>query len=335
MNVRTESISSAHAARRRRCCARRGPVSRGACTHRRRAGRAAARAAQLAIARELGSASWPALVRRSGAGVGDAARARRGVRARRDLATGSTTQTRCWSVDPALARTLPAAALVLGEPVTVDPLVPLEPLGWLPLVYVAPLALPRWRAHRRARRVGRAPARRGRRPERRVRRTRSSGRRARSTARRASRTSHGSRDSCSSAARRPDDDESLYHATESTDLTCVRLLLDAGARVAGTNALAHALDREDMAARRAAARARACGGRAWDERDRAIPWAIFRNRSARVVRLLAEHGAPISRRSTTARGARPTPSPSRAAARISPSCSTSSAPRRSRATSTG
>ncbi len=40
----------------------------------------------------------------------------------------------------------------------------------------------------------------------------------------------------------PDDNESLYHAMESPDPTCARLLLDAGAKVAGTNAIGRALD---------------------------------------------------------------------------------------------
>ena len=49
------------------------------------------------------------------------------------------------------------------------------------------------------------------------------------------------------AGANPDDDESVYHATETSDHTCLRLLLDAGARVEGTDALAHALDTEDPA----------------------------------------------------------------------------------------
>ena len=44
----------------------------------------------------------------------------------------------------------------------------------------------------------------------------------------------------------PNDQESLYHALESTDATIVRLLLDAGAIVSGTNALYHALDYDKL-----------------------------------------------------------------------------------------
>ena len=46
------------------------------------------------------------------------------------------------------------------------------------------------------------------------------------------------------AGANPDDDESVYHATETADDTCLRLLLAAGAKVEGTNAIAHCLDVE-------------------------------------------------------------------------------------------
>jgi hypothetical protein len=39
------------------------------------------------------------------------------------------------------------------------------------------------------------------------------------------------------AGANPNDNESLYHSVESRDCTCTRLLLDAGVRVAGTNAI--------------------------------------------------------------------------------------------------
>jgi ankyrin repeat protein len=42
------------------------------------------------------------------------------------------------------------------------------------------------------------------------------------------------------------DDESLYHWLES--FTCTRLLLGNGARIAGNNALCHALDFDNLAA---------------------------------------------------------------------------------------
>jgi len=50
------------------------------------------------------------------------------------------------------------------------------------------------------------------------------------------------------AGANPDDNESVYHAVEEPGLSCLTLLLDAGAAIVGTNALGHALDREDPAA---------------------------------------------------------------------------------------
>lgn len=44
----------------------------------------------------------------------------------------------------------------------------------------------------------------------------------------------------------PNDGESLYHATEARSTACATLLLDAGARVAGSNALARCLDFDNL-----------------------------------------------------------------------------------------
>jgi hypothetical protein len=44
----------------------------------------------------------------------------------------------------------------------------------------------------------------------------------------------------------PNDNESVYHATEESSLTCLKLLLASGARAKGTNALNHSLDRDAL-----------------------------------------------------------------------------------------
>jgi ankyrin repeat protein/GNAT superfamily N-acetyltransferase len=250
--------------------------------------------AQLALARELGERSWPALVRR-------AERESATTRERAEAFVRAATSDRIdhadalLEADPAIVRTLPAAALVLGEPVSVNPLVALEPLGWLTLVYVAHS---RYLAERRtdelvatAERLlaaGADPNASYAHPE--------FG--AQSALYGAAGIAHEPRLTrlLLDHGANPDDGESLYHATEARDPTCVRLLLEAGATVAGTNALAHALDREDRALVELLLDHGPAPGEWWDERDRAIPWAIYRNRSAQIVRLLAERGANLDAR---------------------------------------
>jgi ankyrin repeat protein len=86
----------------------------------------------------------------------------------------------------------------------------------------------------------------------------------------------------------PDDNESLYHATESPDATCVELLLAHGAETRGTNALAHALDDERLEHVRLLLEAGA------DPNEHAhVAHAVRRGRGPEFVRLLAEHGADL------------------------------------------
>lgn len=85
----------------------------------------------------------------------------------------------------------------------------------------------------------------------------------------------------------PNDNESLYHSLEAP--ACTRLLLQAGAVVAGTNALARALDFDDLETFRlllshAAGAEELKGGRL-------ILWAIRRRRSAAHVQALLAAGA--------------------------------------------
>jgi ankyrin repeat protein len=86
----------------------------------------------------------------------------------------------------------------------------------------------------------------------------------------------------------PDDNESLYHSVESCDPTCTQLLLDAGARVTGTNAIGRVLDYDKLDLLKLLL------SRGGDAKER--PWihhAILRGRSLEHVRALAEAGADL------------------------------------------
>jgi len=92
------------------------------------------------------------------------------------------------------------------------------------------------------------------------------------------------------AGANPDDNESLYHSTESRDTACLELLLAHGAETRGTNALAHALDDERIEHVRLLLEAGA------DANEHAhVAHAVRRGRGPEVVRLLAEHGADLDR----------------------------------------
>ena len=250
--------------------------------------------AQLAVARELGEPSWPALVRQS-------ERESASRRERAEAFVRAATSDRVdhadalLESDPAILRTLPAAALVVGAPVDVDPRSSLPPLGWKPLLYVTHsryLGGARSDAlvvsAERLLDAGADPNASYSHPE--------FG--AQSVLYGAAGVAHEPRLTRILLARGadPDDGESLYHATETSDLTCVRLLLEAGATVSGTNALAHALDREDGELVSLLLDHVPPAGTRWDELDRAVPWAIYRNRSAGLVRMLAERGANLGLR---------------------------------------
>lgn len=91
----------------------------------------------------------------------------------------------------------------------------------------------------------------------------------------------------------PNDGESLYHSTEHTDLACMKRLLDHGARVNGTNALMHMLDREEKDGVRLLLEAGGDPNAADAEGDTALHWAIRRGRSPDIVAQLLDHGADI------------------------------------------
>lgn len=89
------------------------------------------------------------------------------------------------------------------------------------------------------------------------------------------------------AGANPDDGESVYHACETRDHTCLRLLIEHGATLDGTNGLLRMLDFDDLEGVRLLLQAGA------DPQDRALHHAILRGRDGRFVELLVEHGADI------------------------------------------
>ena len=95
----------------------------------------------------------------------------------------------------------------------------------------------------------------------------------------------------------PNDGESLYHSLES--FTCTRLLLENGARIAGSNAFYHALDFDNLAAlelllRHGADPNEPLVNSPHTEWGSPLLWAIKRRRSRRHVAALLKAGADPS-----------------------------------------
>lgn len=88
----------------------------------------------------------------------------------------------------------------------------------------------------------------------------------------------------------PNDNESLYHSVEDPrpDLPCTRLLLQAGTRVAGTNALLRVLDFDNLEGLKMLLAHTEPGD---PDLSRVLHWAIHRGRSAAHVRALLDAGA--------------------------------------------
>ncbi|MEP7010991.1 MAG: ankyrin repeat domain-containing protein [Acidobacteriota bacterium] len=88
----------------------------------------------------------------------------------------------------------------------------------------------------------------------------------------------------------PNDGESLYHSLEDPrrELPCTRLLLEGGARVPGTNALAKVLDFDNLAGLKMLLAHTEQGD---PDLGRILHWAIYRGRSAAHVRALLDAGA--------------------------------------------
>ncbi|WP_274653810.1 ankyrin repeat domain-containing protein [Paenibacillus humicola] len=99
------------------------------------------------------------------------------------------------------------------------------------------------------------------------------------------------------AGANPNDGESIYHATEFPGFVCLDLLFKYGGDLNATPALFHKLDLDDEA-----------GVRWFMEhgadplqllgplRNTPLHWAVYRGRSAAILKLLLEHGAPIDAR---------------------------------------
>jgi ankyrin repeat protein len=231
--------------------------------------------AQLVLAREHGHTSWPALVHALEASVESfvaAATSGRCERARRLL-----------DARPEIARD-PWAGLVLGRGWDSDPMAPGGPLERAPLLYVthscfAPVDLARELLARGAdpnatftNEYGDMSALYG-----------------------AAGVVHDPELTrlLLEAGASPDDGESLYHATEAPDATCLRLLLERGADTHGTNALAHAIDYDRVEHVTLLLDA---GADANEGRGALLVHAVRRGCGLEMLRLLAARGAELDRR---------------------------------------
>jgi ankyrin repeat protein len=86
----------------------------------------------------------------------------------------------------------------------------------------------------------------------------------------------------------PNDNESVYHSCEAKDPACLRLLLEHGADPNGTHGLAHAIDYERIEHVKLMLDA---GADASD--GPLLVHAVRRGNGPEMLRLLAEHGAPL------------------------------------------
>ena len=229
--------------------------------------------AQTALAREQGFPSWPALVHSEEASVESfvvAATERRRERAERLLAAR-----------PELERD-PWAALVLGKRWDGDPNAPGGPREWSPLHYAChscfdTLAVARDLLARGADPNAYYPNEHG----------------PMSALYGAAGVKHDPEltrallDAGADPNGEPWFGDALYHSVEDQDPTCLKLLLEHGARPAGSNALAHALDYPHPEHVRLLLNAGA------DPEGALVAHAVRRGREPEVIRLLAERGADL------------------------------------------
>jgi ankyrin repeat protein len=104
------------------------------------------------------------------------------------------------------------------------------------------------------------------------------------------------------AGARVDDDESIYHSTEHADLACLRLLLEPHPRI-GEHVLKHMLDREDVTGTALLLDAGVDPNDANGRAETALHWAVWRDRSPAIARLLIARGAALDARRIDGRSA--------------------------------
>lgn len=93
------------------------------------------------------------------------------------------------------------------------------------------------------------------------------------------------------AGAEPNDNESLYHATELQDRRVLQLLVEGGARWPGTNALFRQLDHDDAASLAQALSLGADPNESGPQGLRPLQHALQRGRDLNHLRLLLQHGA--------------------------------------------
>jgi len=243
--------------------------------------------AQLAVARELGARSWPALVRR--------------VERGRELVLAATSARRADAealLDPALARAALDVALVIGDADVVgaaladDPGLATRPIGarsWQPLLYVTYSAFLGGERTDGLLACARALLDAGADPnaawedDEYERMTALHG---------AAGVAHEPRMTALllQAGADPDDGRSLRGAAGAEDPACVELLLDAGATLHRSMALARAAERGALRTARVLLER---GPEQWGERTNALVWAARGEAPEEMLRLLAEHGADL------------------------------------------
>jgi ankyrin repeat protein len=226
--------------------------------------------AQLALAREQGYASWPALVAAAEASVETFVQAAtQDNRARADAFLAAR---------PEIERD-PWARLVLGHRWEGDPNRPGGPLNWAPILYVSHSAYAKADLARELLSRGADPNA-----------TFTNEYGEMSALYGAAGVVHDAELTriLLEAGADPNDGESVYHSLEANDPACLRLLLEHGAETRGTNGLAHALDYDRIEQVRMLLEAGA------DPNEGALlAHAVRRGRGPEFLQLLVDHGAEL------------------------------------------